>query len=84
MLKTSWKGFATSEDTWEPLAELYKDVKVMVDKYVAATNNDDLTAALDSLRARERSRTAAVRRTQDRQAGRTYAGAAAAARTGVR
>ena len=78
VLKVSWQGFDASEDTWEPLEQLYADVKVMVDKYVAALDNDDLTAALDAVRARMRSRTAASRRQQDERVGRTYANAAAA------
>ena len=40
------------KDTWEPLEQLYADVKVMVDKYVTSAENDDLTAALDSVRTR--------------------------------
>ena len=83
VLKVSWQGFDTSEDTWEPLEQLYADVKVMVDKYVAAVNNDDLTAALDSVRVRMRARTAASRRQQDERVNRTYANAAAAAATGA-
>ena len=54
VLKVRWQGFDDSEDTWEPLEQLYADVKVMIDKYVAATDNDDLTAARDTLTARAR------------------------------
>ena len=46
-LKVRWQGFDESEETWEPMAQLYADVKVMVDKYVATVNDDSLTAALD-------------------------------------
>ena len=78
VLKVRWQGFDASEDTWEPLEQLYADVKVMVDKYVAAVESDDLTAALDSVRTRMRTRDAASRRQQDERIDRTYAHAAAA------
>ena len=39
------------------MAELYEDVKVMVDQYVAEVDNDDLTAARDTLAARARAAT---------------------------
>ena len=38
----------------ELMEELYADVKVLVDQYVAAQDNDDLTAARDTLAARAR------------------------------
>ena len=51
-LLVHWQGFDESERTWQPMQELWEDVKVMVDQYVAEEDNDDLTAARDSLAAR--------------------------------
>ena len=62
VLKVRWQGFDESEDTWESLKQLYADVKVIVEKYVQAENNDDLTAALDTVRIQAANNAAANRR----------------------
>ena len=37
LIKVHWLGFEDSEDTWEPMAQLYEDVKHKVEKYVKRT-----------------------------------------------
>ena len=51
---------------------------MLVEKYVQAENNDDLTAALDTVRIQAANNAAANRRKQDMANGHTYATAAAA------
>ena len=50
VLKVHWRGFDESEETWEPLAQLYDDVQDIVVRYVAAADNQDLAAELTQVR----------------------------------
>ena len=45
-----WQGYDESERTWEPLLQVYEDVAVIVQKYVDATNDPGLTAALEEVK----------------------------------
>ena len=44
-----WQGYDESERTWEPLAQVYEDVKFITQKYVDETNNPILTQALEDV-----------------------------------
>ena len=44
-----WQGYDESERTWEPLSQVYEDVKFITQKYVDETNNPILTQALDDV-----------------------------------
>ena len=41
-----WRGFDDSERTWEPLAQLYEDVPVMLRKWVHGQDEPELAGAL--------------------------------------
>ena len=55
-----WRGFDDDERTWEPLAQLYEDVKVLVTKYVAEQDEPVLHAALNEVKDDPAATTAAA------------------------
>ena len=72
VIKVHWQGFDDDEDTWEPLAQLHQDIPVMVSKYVQQEANEQLTAALTEIKARN----AGPRRTVVQQRQQAHADAA--------
>ena len=44
-----WQGYDESERTWEPLAQVYEDVPVIIKKYVTEVNDGTLTEPLDQV-----------------------------------
>ncbi|GMF31904.1 unnamed protein product [Phytophthora fragariaefolia] len=42
-IRVSWKGLQQLEDSYEPLRSLAKEIRVLVDNYVAKVNDDELT-----------------------------------------
>ncbi len=44
-----WKGLEPIEDSWESLTSLYKDIRILVDKYVFAQSDPELQRHCASL-----------------------------------
>ena len=44
-LHVAWRGFETSNYTWEPISQLFADVPVLVKRYVQALPNGSETIA---------------------------------------
>ncbi|GMF31526.1 unnamed protein product [Phytophthora fragariaefolia] len=42
-IRVSWKGLQQIEDSYEPLRSVAKEIRVLVDNYVAKANDDELT-----------------------------------------
>ena len=61
LIKVHWLGFEDSEDTWEPMAQLYEDVKHKVEKYVKEEDDPQLTEHFRSLVSAENSSTKRVK-----------------------
>ena len=59
--KVHWLGFEDSEDTWEPMAQLYEDVKHKVARYVKEENDPQLTKHFQILVSAERPATKKVK-----------------------
>ena len=46
-LHVAWRGFETTDYTWEPIRQLYADVPVLVKRYVQTLpNGHEILAAL--------------------------------------